>query len=56
MTEFEIFKAAFERCGDEIRVEEWKIIGEAMIENKTRQVDFYFKDGKLDDVWNVKEV
>ena len=55
MTEFEIFKAAFERCGDEIRVEEWDCINEAMIENKTTQVDFYFKDGKLDSVWNVKE-
>ena len=56
MTEFEIFKAAFERCGDEIRVEEWEIIGEAMIENKTEKVDFYFKDGKLDYTENVKEV
>lgn len=55
MTEFEIFKAAFERNGHEIRVEKWDIIGETMIENKTTQVDFYFKDGKLDDVWNVKE-
>ena len=55
MTEFEIFKAAFERCGYEIRVEKWDIIGEAVIENKTTQVDYYFKDGKLDDVWNMKE-
>lgn len=55
MTEFEIFKAAFERCGYEICVEEWDMIREAKIENKTTHVDYYFKDGKLDDVWNVKE-
>ena len=55
MTEFEIFKTAFERCGYEIRVERWDIINEAVIENKTTQVDYYFKDGKLDDVWNNKE-
>ena len=56
MTEFEIFKAAFERNGDKIRVEEWECIGEAVIENLTTQVDFWFKDGKLDSVDNVKEV
>ena len=56
MTEFEIFKAAFERTGDEIRIEEWDILDEAMIENKTEKVDFYFKHGKLDYTENVKEV
>lgn len=55
MTEFEIFKAAFERVGDKIRVEEWEIIDEAMIENITEKVDFYFKHGKLDYTENVKE-
>ena len=55
MTEFEIFKAAFERNGDEIRVERWDIINESMIENKTAKVDFYFKDGKLDYTDNVKK-
>lgn len=53
MTEFEIFKAAFERCGDEIRVTKWDTINEAMIENKTAKVDFYFKDGKLDCTENI---
>lgn len=55
MTEFEIFKAAFERIGDKICVEKWDSIGEALIENKTAKVDFYFKDGKLNSAYNVEE-
>jgi len=55
MTEFEIFKTAFERSGDEIHVEKWENIGTAIIENKTEKVDFYFKNDKLDYMENVKE-
>lgn len=47
MTEFETIKTILERTGDELKITVWKVINEALIENLTEEVDFWFKDGKL---------
>lgn len=51
MTEFETIKTALERIGDTLVITEWKELGEALIEDKTSHVDFWFKCDKLDDVY-----
>lgn len=48
MTELETIKTALERIGDTLVITEWKELGEALIEDKTSHVDFWFKGDKLD--------
>ena len=47
MTEFEIIKTMLERNGDKINVTIWEGLNEALIENLTQDIDFWFTDGKL---------
>lgn len=55
MTEFEVMKQAFERSGDEIVVTIWGNLDEALIENETEGIEFWFKHNKLTTVSNVRE-
>ena len=52
MTEFEIFKAAFEKRGDKINITIWKVWDGALITNETEKADFWFKGGRLERVEN----
>ena len=56
MTEFDTIKAMLERIGDTLEITTWeKLDGEALIEDKTAHVEFWFKDWKLDYVFRINE-
>lgn len=55
MTEFNTIKAMLERIGDTLEITSWEILGEALIEDQTAHVEFWFVNGKLDHVFRINE-
>lgn len=55
MTEFDTIKAMLERIGDTLEITTWENLDDALIEDQTAHVEFWFKDWKLDYVFRINE-
>lgn len=54
MTEFETIKTALERIDSKLRITIYDEVNRAYIEDLTNEVDYWFEDGKLELVTNMK--
>lgn len=54
MTEFETIRIALERIGAELKISIFDEVNRSYIEDITHEVDYWFEDGKLELVTNMK--
>ena len=52
MTEFEALKKMLERTGATLEITIWKNINESLIEDRTNEISYWFKENKLDYISN----